>query len=206
MKKFNFKNGFTIVEMLVAISILLIGVLGPLGVASRGISDGIYAKNQIAATYLAQEAMEVFINTRNTNLILEHQWLTGIDSDSGNSDDPYVDCIPNVSETRFCYVDAFDIDLVQDSASPGLIDDAVATSEPPSQNQFQLQFCDSVGRYELKNKNCSGEWQGPIFTRWAEVTNRVPSQEIEVKVTVQWNNKNVSKELVLSQNLFHLKP
>ena len=205
MKNFNFKNGFTIVEMLVAISILLIGVLGPLGVASRGISDGIYAKNQIAATYLAQEAMEVFINTRDTNLLLAHQWLTGIDdehSDSGNE----VDCVV-VGNNNRCYVDAFDFDLyTYDNANPGLIDDLTITSEPPDQNQFKLQFCDSLGRYELKSNSCSGEWQGPIFTRWVEVTSPADDQEIQVKVMVQWFNKNVSKELVLSQNLFHLKP
>jgi len=52
-------QGFTLVESLVAITILIIGVLGPMMAATRGITDGLYAQNQLIATYLAQEALEL---------------------------------------------------------------------------------------------------------------------------------------------------
>ena len=56
MGKFPKGNkGFTLIEALVAITILLLGVLGPLSAATRGITDGLVAKNKIVALGLAQE-------------------------------------------------------------------------------------------------------------------------------------------------------
>jgi prepilin-type N-terminal cleavage/methylation domain-containing protein len=74
-------RGFTLIESLVAITVLIVGVLGPLTIAARGISDGLYARNQIAANYLAQEAMEFVINLRDGNLKIPAygiHWLEGI--------------------------------------------------------------------------------------------------------------------------------
>lgn len=56
------------IEMLVAVTILLIGVLGPLNMAVRGISDGLFVKNQITANYLAQEGLDELINLRDSNV------------------------------------------------------------------------------------------------------------------------------------------
>ena len=61
-KNFNLKNrnsGFTIVEALVAITILLIAVVGPLSLLSIALRDSIYIRNEITANYLAQEGLEV---------------------------------------------------------------------------------------------------------------------------------------------------
>ena len=64
------QNGFTLVEALVAIVILLIGVLGPLALAVRGITDGMYASNQIVANFLAVQGLEEVINTRDSALLV----------------------------------------------------------------------------------------------------------------------------------------
>jgi prepilin-type N-terminal cleavage/methylation domain-containing protein len=52
------KKGFTLIETLVAISILMIAIAGPLTVASKGYTSAIDAKNQSIAINLAQEGME----------------------------------------------------------------------------------------------------------------------------------------------------
>ncbi len=75
----NMKNrGFTIVETLVAITVLMISVAGPLVVASKGLSAALYARDQVIASYLAQESMEVIKNTRDNNLAAGSGWLNGI--------------------------------------------------------------------------------------------------------------------------------
>jgi prepilin-type N-terminal cleavage/methylation domain-containing protein len=51
-------KGFTIVETLVAISIFLIVIVGPMTIASRGMQSSYYANEQMTAVFLAQEGLE----------------------------------------------------------------------------------------------------------------------------------------------------
>ncbi|MCE9628915.1 MAG: type II secretion system GspH family protein [Candidatus Vogelbacteria bacterium] len=61
-------KGFTLIETFVAITILLIAVLIPLGVMSKAIEDGLFIKNKVIAYYLAQEGMELIINQVDSNI------------------------------------------------------------------------------------------------------------------------------------------
>ena len=47
-------------------------------VASKGLAAALYARDQVIASYLAQESMEVIKNTRDNNLAAGRDWLTGI--------------------------------------------------------------------------------------------------------------------------------
>jgi Tfp pilus assembly protein PilV len=64
MKKINLQTGFTLLEALVAISILMVAVVAPITIAQRGLSSAIYSKNQMIASYLAQDAIEYIRNKR----------------------------------------------------------------------------------------------------------------------------------------------
>ncbi len=59
--------GFTIVETLVAITILMIAIAGPLTVAEKGLSASIYARDQLIGSYLAQDGMEYIKNVLDTD-------------------------------------------------------------------------------------------------------------------------------------------
>lgn len=75
------QRGFTLIEALVAVTIIVIGILGPLMAASRGISDGLFAQNQITANFLAQEALEATLGIRNTNVLtFQPNVFAGLDS------------------------------------------------------------------------------------------------------------------------------
>lgn len=50
--------GFTMVETLVAISILLVVIIGPMTIAQKGIQNAYFARDQLTAVFLAQEAIE----------------------------------------------------------------------------------------------------------------------------------------------------
>jgi prepilin-type N-terminal cleavage/methylation domain-containing protein len=77
MKKYFFKKtniqhkrGFTIMETLVAILILLAVITGPLAFIQSGLRASFVARDQIVAFYLAQDAMEAIKN------ILDNTYFT----------------------------------------------------------------------------------------------------------------------------------
>ena len=61
-KKMN--RGYSLVEVLVAISVLLIALVGPLTIASSGLKRANFAKEQTLAIFLAQEGMEAVVKLR----------------------------------------------------------------------------------------------------------------------------------------------
>lgn len=87
-KYFNIKNnsknkrlnngGFTIVETLVAIAILMISIAGPLTIAQKGLMAAVYARDQVAASFLAQDAMEWLKNDRDNNSASFVSWVTDL--------------------------------------------------------------------------------------------------------------------------------
>jgi prepilin-type N-terminal cleavage/methylation domain-containing protein len=52
------KKGFTLIETLVAVTILTLAVAGPLVTASRAVTAAQIARDQLTASYLAQEGIE----------------------------------------------------------------------------------------------------------------------------------------------------
>ncbi len=74
------KNGFTLVETLVAIAILMIAVAGPLTIANQAMTAALSARNAMIATYLAQDAMESIKNIKDNNVSLGLNFLNNLGS------------------------------------------------------------------------------------------------------------------------------
>jgi len=77
MNKIKHNQGFTIIETLVAITILMIAISGPLVVASKGSAGAVTARNQMIASYMAQESMEGIKNIKDNNIAGSLAWLNG---------------------------------------------------------------------------------------------------------------------------------
>jgi len=96
-------KAFTLIETLVAISVLLLSLAGPLSIAAQALQGAYYARDQVTASYLAQEAVEYVRAIRDQNYLANPvaPWLTGID-------DPDTGCVsvgctvdfPNFSHER----------------------------------------------------------------------------------------------------------
>ncbi len=76
-------KGFTVLESIVAIAILSLSVAGVFSAVQQGLSQAIIAKDEVKAFYLAQEAVEIIRNKRDTNQLSRlgggsNNWLSGI--------------------------------------------------------------------------------------------------------------------------------
>jgi len=185
----NSQKGFSLVEMLVAISILFIATTPALFLASQGTSTMVYSKNAVTAKFLAEEGMEYMNNQRDSNLL-----KIGLGQSLAGG---WIDRIHDR-----CSLTEFSTSCRVDPHSPGSIV-ACATNDadcdvlriynaPPDTNQ------------ETKySHNQSPGWTVSIFRRNV-TTVLVTPNEIEVTVTVRWMDKNQPKTFELKQNFFNL--
>lgn len=74
------RRGFTLVETLIAIAILLVAIAGPMTIAARGLQTAFYAREQITAFMLAQEGVELIRSLRDQDALQHNSWLAGIPS------------------------------------------------------------------------------------------------------------------------------
>ena len=61
-------SGFTLVETLIAVAILMIAIAGPLTIANQALTSALGSRNAMIATYLAQDGMESIKNIKDNNL------------------------------------------------------------------------------------------------------------------------------------------
>lgn len=78
-KERKISNGFSLIETLVAISILVLIITGPLVLVNKSLTLIKIAKKRVIASYLAQEGVEYARNIRDENLLKGNDWLSGMD-------------------------------------------------------------------------------------------------------------------------------
>lgn len=106
------QRGFTVLESIVAIFILSLSISGAFSAVQRGLSQAVISKDETQAFYLAQEAVEIIRNKRDSNQLAKINgstitWLNGI---SENVSDP---CYFG----KVCGTESFNMNLVNHSSS-----------------------------------------------------------------------------------------
>ena len=90
-------RGFTILETLVAISILILAITAPLVIVAQALRSSYYARDQVTAYFLAQEAVEFLRNMRDNaglqSAITAEDWTATFLAATGPSDNPSFDII-----------------------------------------------------------------------------------------------------------------
>ncbi|MBI4065655.1 prepilin-type N-terminal cleavage/methylation domain-containing protein [Candidatus Kaiserbacteria bacterium] len=69
MTKYHFSRGFTLIETMVAVTILAFAVAGPLYTANRVVVAAQTARSQLTASYLAQEGIEYVRSVRDNEYL-----------------------------------------------------------------------------------------------------------------------------------------
>lgn len=79
------QKGFTLIEVLAAMFIMLMGAVGVFGLIARTVTFNSSVNSQLVASYLAQEGLEIVRNMRDANFLAIHkgaggQWNAGLTS------------------------------------------------------------------------------------------------------------------------------
>ena len=69
--------GFTLVETLIAVAILMVAIAGPLTIANQALTAALGARNAMIASNLAQDGMESIKNVKDNNVALNQTWTQG---------------------------------------------------------------------------------------------------------------------------------
>lgn len=95
-------RGFTLVETLVAIAILMIAIVAPLYMLQQAITSANTARDQLIASSLAQEGIEYVYFVRDNNYLAGRSWLSGLTGCTGANGctvDPYLSQISTCTST-----------------------------------------------------------------------------------------------------------
>jgi prepilin-type N-terminal cleavage/methylation domain-containing protein len=188
---FVFTKGFSIVETIVAIAILAVAIVAPLSLAQRGLNASIYARDQVTAFYLAQEAIEYVRNVRDNNNLLgrsgSNDWLKDLENCNGQT----------------CGLDVT-------IAPPTIITCAGAGSD-----RCLLVFNATTGIYgdfglRAPGGTLSSGWQATSFTRTLQISpfsiGTDNNAAADLAVTVSWRSGPIQKSLTLNDKIFDWFP
>ncbi len=177
------KNGFTIVETMVAVAVLLIIIAAPLTLAERALASADAARQEITAVYLAQEAIEFVRNLRDTNTLAKVAWLTGLDAcedAAGCGIDPTAESPSNQIFVCNALLSTCTLQI---------------NKGDPTTNPFS-------GLYG--HQRVGSDWVKTEYTRSVALVESADGKEAKVTVTVGWTAGGFgARTISVSTNLMH---
>ena len=185
-------NGYSLVEVLVAIAILLLALVGPMTIAAKGIQSASYVSEQTVAIFLAQEGLEAFTAARNDATIaafaipdLSQSWDWASDGTIDASCFTANGCNLEYTNTTpmntivGCGVGGAGCELYFDDTNPN-----------------------DRARYSLDSGNTATS-----YTRVIKVTSIQGGKGLQVESTVYWNTRLFSSQeqsVTLTSSLFSI--
>lgn len=185
MKRHVTTKGYSLVEVLVAVGILMLSIVGPLTIAAKSMQSAQYSRQQNTAFFLAQEGITAVNTIRNSE---GAEYYIGINSDpwAWVNDASLDSCF----ETTGCNIDFRDGTLTNNLAD--------CASSPTA---CTLLFRETTSRaaYQLVSGDASP------YTRIITLEMVTPD-EMVVESKVQWGSTLLggTQEVTLSTSLFNL--
>ncbi len=169
-----YSSGFTLVEMLVAVFVMSMAVVGMIVVSSSGVVNLRYLKDKTSATMLASEGIEMVHNLRDSFVI---------NPDSGGWDG-FVSTVSGCEEG-----------CVFDPLYPGIVSSCSPTPDYPCQKMKILNGSFTYGATGAGDSK---------FTRYITISPILGSDdELVINSTVFWNEGNKEYSVVLESSLMN---
>ncbi len=172
------KKGFSLVETLIAITILMLSIAAPLSLATQGLKVADISQKKTVAFYLAQDSMEWVINRKIWNRKDGSKMLNDLDS-----------CIISSGSDFGCVINTFEAPGTGISQNPiGCSDDTCSES---------TIYKNSSGEY--RPNQTGGDWKESIFKRRTKIfpiriDPKDPIRVVEARVEVEVKWKDIRNE------------
>ncbi len=176
------QQGFSLVETLVAISILLIVIVGPMSISMRTAKSATFATEQVQAFFLAQEGVELAQKVRD-DLLLQWNGFTGA---VANPWARFTDTT-NAGVYRHCFA-ANGCGLEWGTTTAGSLAGAIS--------------CDPATACLLNRKNTGRNWfthtvsggTPTLFTRRIYFTRTAAGEGVHARSVVTWRTGSIIAE------------
>ncbi|MBI2640459.1 MAG: type II secretion system protein [Candidatus Sungbacteria bacterium] len=193
--------GFTLLETIVALAVILAALVGPVALITRGIFDFSFAKNKITAANLAQEGIELVRAVRDNNIACDilngpgsWPWNSDPEPPYPPTDHKFVNATAGISTDRTIAMDCGGIN------GASIIMPILSTSCGE-----KLRFDSATGLYGYTGS------QETIFSRC--VTIKVPpdspdagipaEDQMDVVSTVTWDERGAMKNMSLRERFYN---
>ena len=186
----NLMSGFTLIEALVAISILMIAIASPMTLAQKGLSTATLSKDQMIASFLAQDAIEAVKNIRDQIAVSDltpADWLYG--NGLNGSGPSLTNCICNDVD-KICNFDSATPSYCTIDTTSSVWDSNSIKSNNQNLGVLKI-FSDTDGKF-LRYGYISGDATDGPDSRFARYINikrsDSNSNEAAVNVRVSWDS------------------
>jgi len=190
-------KGFTLIETMIAVFVLAIAMNGLLGLISSSLFSARYAKNDIVANYLIQETIDYIRNDRDT---IAFQKMNDIGGGWNSFLSKY-----GYSTASLCFsAEGCEIEPANISS------DNINVCNTPSSANFGTIDCKILDYDENASNRSFYTYQGggkPSNFKRRVIMSINPtinnSDELDIKVTVEWLNSNVVRSRSSSVSLLN---
>jgi len=200
------RSGFTLIETLVAVFILTIALNGLFALIANSLFSARYARNEITANYLMQEAIDYIRNDRDTT-VFQNMSPTSWSNFLGHYGYPSGLCFAGGLDSR----DGCEIDLSNIDPATGRA--VVSQCNTPRSSTFGETEC-RVLNYDdnASNRSFYNYQSGSLSNFKRQVLLWIDSSgpngtfgadELQIKVTVEWQNGGVVRSRSLQTTLLN---
>lgn len=192
MKRQIHQNGYSLVETLIAVAILMLAIVGPMTIAAKSIQSAQYSLQQNTAFFLAQEGISMINTIRNDSLL---EYLHGDRNDpwrwARQNNNPLSACFR--ANERGCNID-YSTDV--------LLDNVVSCNNG---NNCQMHYTTDFVRSPYNN---IGQGVASPYTRTIvleRIDHNGDDDEVKVEVTVEWESALLgqARSVTLTTHLFN---
>lgn len=204
-------KGFTLLEVVVAVTLLAIAIVGPMTLSAQSIRATREARLELIATHLAEEGVEIVHNIRDnnsadeTNLVTRKNWLNGSSIN--------IDIIQECSNGNFgCIVDVIEHPGVSGAIGGGAGVWTDETLVKCNGTCYETVYQNpTTGLYRQKKGGLGAPWVASPFTRIIHVTGvdsgSNPVRQVQLVSTVTYKSFNgTTRTISANEDLYNWFP